>query len=509
MRGDPPTGLGDRAARPRARRSALVAALLSCLVPGAGQVYAGRPRRGGLMLLAVLLLGAVAALAWRRLGTDLVELLVRPEVLLGLLVADAALLALRLLCVADAYRLGSWKSMQAGAGPLPQLGGHAPRRAQGRSRPGLGAAAAVTLIAVLTAAPHVAAGWYDFQAYTLLTSVFDSGPDTGAALGDTAPVDRPERPRTGPAPARGTTPAPSTASRPGRGRVTVLLLGADAGPGRSGLRTDTMVVVSVELATGRAALFGLPRNLTRVPLPDGPAAAAFPCRCFPDKLNALYRYAELHPELFPGAADPGATAVAGAAEALLGIPIDHWALVDLAGFVDVVDALGGVTVDVAEYVQDRLSPPEEGGAWQAFDIRPGRHHFDGRESLAYVRSRRGTDDYDRMRRQRCLLSALAGQASATSLLRALPRLVPVIDHSVSTDIPMKRLPTLVKLAKKARRDQAVAIGFAPPRYATKRSPADPPIPKVELIRATVRLALDRPEVLAGNGANETLGRSCG
>src|SRR6266545_3037902 len=489
MRGDPPTGLGDRAARPRARRSALVAALLSCLVPGAGQVYAGRPRRGGLMLLAVLLLGAVAALAWRRLGTEVVELLVRPEVLLGLLVADAALLALRLLCVADAYRLGPWQSMQAGAGPVPAGPGRGRRRDPDRSpdrRP--------PRRRRLVRLPGVHPAHLGLR----------QRPRHGR---------RPRRHRAGgppgTAPARGTTPAPSTASRPGRGRVTVLLLGADAGPGRSGLRTDTMVVVSVELATGRAALFGLPRNLTRVPLPDGPAAAAFPCRCFPDKLNALYRYAELHPELFPGAADPGATAVAGAAEALLGIPVDHWALVDLAGFVDVVDALGGVTVDVAEHVQDRLSPPEEGGAWQAFDIRPGRHHFDGREALAYVRSRRGTDDYDRMRRQRCLLSALAGQASATSLLRALPRLVPVIDRSVSTDIPMKRLPTLVKLAKKARRDQAVAIGFAPPRYATKRSPADPPIPKVELIRATVRLALDRPEVLAGNGADETLGRSCG
>ena len=509
MRGDtPPTSSGHPSARPRTRRTALVAAFLSCLVPGAGQVYAGRPRRGGLMLLAVLLLGVAAAWLWRSGGVGLVELLLRPAVLVGLLVADAAVLALRLWCVADAYRLGRTKP--APAPTLPPLRPGRTKPAPARSAPGLAAGVAMTVIVALTAVPHVTAGWYDLQAYTLLTSVFDGGEPGAAALGDSARADRPVRiqPRPVPAPRSGT-PARAKTAPPGRDRVTVLLLGGDAGPGRSGLRTDTMVVVSVEPATGRTALFGLPRNLTRVPLPDGPAAAAFPCRCFPDKLNALYRYAELHPHLFPGAADPGAAAVAGAAETLLGIPVDHWALVDLAGFVDVVDALGGVTIDVDEHVQDRLSPPDEGGAWQAFDIRPGRRHLDGHEALAYVRSRRGTDDYDRMGRQRCLLAALAGQASIPSLLRALPRLVPVIERSVSTDIPTKRLPTLIKLAKSARRDQAVTIGFAPPEYATKRSLADPPVPKVELIRATVRLALDRPEALASDDGTKTLGGSCG
>ena len=114
MRGDtPPTSSGHPAARPRTRRTALVAAFLSCLVPGAGQVYAGRPRRGGLMLLAVLLLGVAAAWLWRSGGVGLVELLLRPAVLVGLLVADAAVLALRLWCVADAYRLGRTKPAPA------------------------------------------------------------------------------------------------------------------------------------------------------------------------------------------------------------------------------------------------------------------------------------------------------------------------------------------------------------------------------------------------------------
>ncbi|HEX6677437.1 MAG TPA: LCP family protein [Actinomycetes bacterium] len=79
------------------------------------------------------------------------------------------------------------------------------------------------------------------------------------------------------------------------------------------------------------------------------------------------------------------------------------------------------------------SPP--GRPWRSFDIRPGRQHLDGPAALAYARSRYGTSDYDRMRRQRCLLSALAGQAGPAAMPRALPGLAPKVQRSVSTDIP--------------------------------------------------------------------------
>jgi anionic cell wall polymer biosynthesis LytR-Cps2A-Psr (LCP) family protein len=183
----------------------------------------------------------------------------------------------------------------------------------------------------------------------------------------------------------------------------------------------------------------------------------------------------------------------GAAEGLLGIPIDHYALVDLSGFVDVIDALGGVTVDVDERVRDRLSPATPGGPWRSFDIRPGRRHLDGQAALAYARSRRATSDYDRMRRQRCLLAALARQADPATLLRAVPRLVPLVQRSVATDVPTRDLPALAQLAAKARRDRVATLGLTPPRFAPTRNAAGYPVVDVPAVRAAVGQALQHPE----------------
>jgi polyisoprenyl-teichoic acid--peptidoglycan teichoic acid transferase len=454
-----PLPSGDRTLqrRPPPAPIPLLAALLSALVPGLGQLYTGRRRLGAVALSTTAALLLVAMVAARLGPIGLVPLLLRPSVLVGLLAVDVGLALLRLGCVVDAFR-----SAQLRRGPPP--GGRYAASLVG-----------LAVIAAGTVAPHVAAGYYDLQAHRLVSSI--AGASTGSA---TAWLRR--------------------------DRVSVLLLGGDAGPGRVGLRTDTMIVASVERSTGAVALFGLPRNLTGVPMPDR-AAVAFPCRCFPQPLNALYGWARAHPELFPGSPDAGATALMGAVERLLGIPIDHYALVDLSGFVDVIDALGGVTVDVTERVRDRLSPATPGGPWRSFDIRPGRQHLDGESALAYARSRHATSDYDRMRRQRCLLAAVAGQADPPTLLRALPRLVPLIERSVSTDIPVRDLPALAGLAAKARRDRVVTVGLTPPRFAPTRNAAGYPVVDAPAVRAAVSRALTHPEATrTGSG---TAASRCG
>jgi LCP family protein required for cell wall assembly len=280
----------------------------------------------------------------------------------------------------------------------------------------------------------------------------------------------------------------------------VLLLGGDAGPGRRGLRTDTMMVASLELASGKLTLFGLPRNLVRVPLPDGPAADYFgECRCFPRLLNELYAFAEdERPDLFPNSRRPGVAAVAGAAEELLGLPIDHYALVDLLGFVDVVDALGGVRVNNLKPLEmelDRLGRP---GPQPRFELRPGRHRLNGFSALAYSRSRETTSDYDRMQRQRCVIGSMARQADPAKVLAAFPRLVKVLKRSVATDIPASRLPSLLEAAG----DQPVrvaAVGFTPPAYNDGWS-SGYPIPDVPKIRNAVRRLTRPAAVTAATGA---------
>jgi polyisoprenyl-teichoic acid--peptidoglycan teichoic acid transferase len=418
------------------------------------------------MLVVTVLCMAVAVGLWSE-PTAVSRMLLQPRALLALLVADAGLLVFRVVAVVDAYLLA-----RRDGGPQPVSAGW--RR---------GAAAGLVVVLGLTAAPHAATAYYDLQAHDLLTSVF-AGDDP---LWHGRAGERQEN-------ANGMVTAIP-------GRVTVLLLGGDAGPGRTGLRTDTMMVASLEVASGKLSLFGLPRNLVRVPLPDGPAADHFgECRCFPRLLNELYAFAEdERPDLFPNSRRPGIAAVAGAAEELLGLPIDHYALVDLLGFVDVVDALGGVTINNRKPLHievDRLGRP---GPHPAFELQPGRHRLDGFSALAYSRSRKTTSDYDRMQRQRCVIGSLARQTDPAELVAAFPRLVKVLKRSVATDIPANRLPSLLQAAG-GQPVKVATVGFTPPGYNVGWS-SGYPIPNVHKIRSTVQRMTRPTAVTATTQAN--------
>jgi polyisoprenyl-teichoic acid--peptidoglycan teichoic acid transferase len=402
-----------------------------------------------LLTAALCLLGA--GVVWQS-RDRLARLLLQPSWLVALLVLDGLVGAFRVFCVVDAYRLGA---------------SGAPHRALARSRPAP-VVAGLALVLGVTIAPHAAVGYYDLQAYDLLTSVFQQ--QSGAEASPLPPNAK---------------PMPSSVP----GRITILLIGGDAGPGRTGLRTDTMVVMSVQPSTGRVVLYGLPRNLVRVPLPDD-SARAFDCRCFPRPLNELYTFAQEHPALFPGTATPGVNALRGAARQLLGIPINYYALIDLRGFVDVVDALGGVTLWTTEPVHveiDRLG--KDPGP--AFDLQPGRRHLDGATALAYVRSRKTTSDYDRMRRQRCLLGALARQVDTRRMLRVFPKFVRVAKRDLSTDIPLDQLSSLIGTTNQDRL-RIEAIGFTPPDYVRGWASGGYPTPDVARIQRTVRSTLHPP-----------------
>jgi LCP family protein required for cell wall assembly len=489
---------GSSLAHRRVRRApfAFVAGLLSTLVPGVGQVYAGRPRRGLVMIVLALAIGLVVAVAWLQGPVWVLRLLVQPDVLLAFLVANAFVFAFRAHCVLDAYKLAGRRRDPAGR----------------TGRPG-GRVIAVGLLLALTAAPHVAAGYYDFRSYDLLTSVFAEEEPLDVELFALA------RPAASPGfvppapdpvvPARVPGAAAEAPADPGKGaeeapwahdsgRLNVLLVGGDAGPGRSGLRTDTMIVVSIDPRTSHAAVFSIPRNLQQVPMPPG---AATDLETFPNILNALWGYAETHPELYPESTTPGPTTLKAAIGNLLGLEIDYYAAVDLRGFVEVVDALGGVTVNVQSYVYDAgVSSAFEGEEWTPIELSPGRHELDGRHALAYVRTRWATSDYDRMQRQRCLIGALADQASLTKLFKAFPRLASTMKSYVQTDVPIKALPDLIALAVSLDTKHMVAVSFVPPRFSGY---AD-----VDAMRAAVADALGKDPQLADETGLVTLRSGC-
>ncbi|MFB4276345.1 MULTISPECIES: LCP family protein [unclassified Nonomuraea] len=279
--------------------------------------------------------------------------------------------------------------------------------------------------------------------------------------------------------------APIMAQDPwsGADRVNFLLLGGDSAPGRPGVRTDSMTVASVDVETGATVLFGLPRNLQQVQLPAGPARDAFPWGFTgsgpdtPGLLNEVFQYAEDHPELVPGVhkGKRGSTLLKQTISDILGIPVDYYAMVDMKGFAEIVDAMGGVRITIKE--------PIVYGKHREGLLPAGTRKLTGEDALWYGRSRTDSDDYVRMGRQKCLLNAVAKQADPMTVLNSFERLAAATKRAISTDLPQDLLPAVVDLSQKVKDAKMRSLSFVPPLISTSD-------PDWYLIRRKVREALD-------------------
>ncbi|MBC7638405.1 MAG: LCP family protein, partial [Rhodoferax sp.] len=302
----------------------------------------------------------------------------------------------------------------------------------------------VALVAALCtaiAAPSSVGVRYALIQRDVVTSLFTTGTTSGTAVaGGAVPVQGKADPWAG---------VP---------RVNMLLLGSDAGRDRTGVRTDSMIVASIDTHTGDAVLFGLPRNLERVPFPaSDPLSKVWPngfdCGsvCL---LNAVWEQAATtHRDLFPGDPNPGLTATRDVIGEVLGLKIDTYTIIDLSGFQALVDAMGGVDINVPRRI------PIGGGHNQATGnalpiygyIEPGRQHLDGYHALWFSRSREGSDDYDRMGRQRCMVSALLDQANPVQLLARYPALAKVAKNNIQSGIRQQDLAAWVTLVERIQR----------------------------------------------------------
>ncbi|TMS00465.1 LytR family transcriptional regulator [Nonomuraea basaltis] len=283
--------------------------------------------------------------------------------------------------------------------------------------------------------------------------------------------------------ATGSTPIVAQDPWNGAEHVHFLLLGADAAPGRPGVRTDSMTVASVDVETGATTLFGLPRNLQRVPLPHGPARDRFPAGFTgsgpetPGLLNEVFQYAEDHPAMVPGVerGKRGPALLKQTISDILGIPVSYYAMIDMKGFAELIDAMGGVQVTINE--------PIVYGRHREGLLPAGTRKLTGEQALWYGRSRTDSDDYVRMGRQKCLLNAVAKQADPMTVLDSFERLAAATKRAISTDIPQDLLPAIVGLAQKVKGSKMRSLAFVPPLIDT----ADP---DWSLIRRKVTAALD-------------------
>ncbi|PVG83084.1 LytR family transcriptional regulator [Nocardioides gansuensis] len=268
------------------------------------------------------------------------------------------------------------------------------------------------------------------------------------------------------------------------GRYNILLLGGDAGAGRWGLRPDSLTVASVDARTGKTVLIGLPRNMANFPFAEGsPMAQEFPdgFDCDGCYLNGVSTWAMDNTELFKGSKHPGVDATVSAVEGITDLEISYWAMVNLEGFKDLVDAVGGVTLNVRSRIPVGL-PHDDFYT----HIEPGVKKLNGFETLWFARARHDSDDYSRMARQKCVMNAMLQQVSPEVALRNFSKIAKASSQMVSTSVPRGEVDRFVQLALRAKEQRIASVSLVPPKVNT----ADP---DMDVVHAMISDAIDRSE----------------
>jgi LCP family protein required for cell wall assembly len=312
----------------------------------------------------------------------------------------------------------------------------------------------VGVLSFAVAAPAAVAAHYSYVTASSVAAVFQSEEDTTSATRPTL---------------EGTQAGPG-AQDPwaGKARLNVLLLGGDAGPGRIGTRTDTVILASINTRTGNTTLFSLPRNAARMPFPSSSPLRKYYPYGFTNGngddaeyfLNAMYRNVPLSvPKDVLGPTDNlGADALKLSVGEALGLQVDYYMLINLQGFSQMINALGGIRLNINSYIPiggdtDRGIPPKD-------YLKPGANQkLNGYRALWYARGRYGSSDFDRMDRQRCVINAIIKQANPTNMLARYEDVVKAGKQLVYTDMPQEVLPLMVDLSLRVKDANVRSIVF--------------------------------------------------
>lgn len=219
-----------------------------------------------------------------------------------------------------------------------------------------------------------------------------------------------------------------------RGPVHVLLLGIDERPQEQGpFRSDTMILAGFDPQKPRVALLSIPRDLW-VTIPG----------IGENRINTA--------NFFGGPALAKTTVSQN-----FGLPVHYYVKLNFNGFVRIIDALGGIEVDVAETLHDENYPTPDYGV-TTIHIEAGRHHFSGEEALIYARSRYSTSDFDRARRQQEILAAIRRRLLHPGAWLRLPGVIVAVTEAVETDMPATEWVALGAIVFRAGDVERAVIG---------------------------------------------------
>ena len=453
-------------ARPRAR-SPFTAAFLSLLFPGLGQLYAGAPKRALMFAAPVILLLALMAGIVLRLDTfELFGAFL--EMVGAIFVFNIVALAYRLVAIIDAYRVTEYVNAHAASGD-----GRLGRAKLPRNPLSIAGLAAVVLV---LAGTHVVVARWDMLAQEALGSCIFVSEGSDAECEPAASIEpSPDGSATvepSPDPTELPTPEPSLIGTPvptvevppwdGKERLNILLIGADEQKGAH--NTDTLITVSIDPVTKQVAMFSLPRDTVDVPVPPGPAQRVWG-RSYGNKINSFFIQNRRRSDLWSGNdRTRGYNALKAVIGEMYDLDVRYFVEVNFNGFKKVIDALGGVTINVQVPVSDDQFPGTTGRPQRVY-IPSGLQHMDGDQALRYARSRHTSTDFDRASRQQRVLLSLREQADPQTLIPRLPELVTALKSAVRTDIPVGQLDELLGLASQVDTANIRSYVFSPPLYS--------------------------------------------
>ena len=420
-----PVRYPESASAPVRSKRAWFLLLLTLFLPGAAQIVAGNKRLGRLALRCTFAAWALVILA-------VVLALVQRETLLNLFTNPVTSLLIILLLAAAAV---GWAVMF-----LNTLSIIKPAMLAPGMRALVGGALVVLM--VLTSGTIGYGAFLINSGRNAISNIFQAGPDM-------VPVD---------------------------GRYNFLVMGGDAGENRAGRRPDSIIVVSVDAKTGHAATISIPRNLQNAQFsPNSPLWGVYPegynCgdNCI---INFLYTdVTNNHPGLYPNAQDPGAAAMMDAAGGILGLKIQGYVLIDMAGFAQLIDAMGGVTINAGGWVP--ISGDDINGTGTHLPptgwISPGVQKLNGYHALWYARSRQWVLDYSRSQRQQCIQAAMLAQMDPATVFTKFSAIADAGSKVMESDLPAGQLGSFVSLALKSKKYDLAKLTIGPPDFSEEFS----------------------------------------
>ena len=479
--------LGSPRGGPRNERSGAVAAVLSFIFPGLGHAYLGRKREALILAVPVLVLFLLLAVWLASQGLTRAGIrLLDPSVALFAALLSAVVAIWWATGVILAWRQGAHSSAATVAVPialvaiiaLASISDGLPLGASWLYRisvadAGLSNGIDCTINACDNGTPQPTAsnGVIGQLPSPTATQPAASGPSLAPGQTPTpTPTDEYTQP-TDPPPSIDPGPTPgfdiTTLDAQDDGWLNVLLIGLDtrcAGGIVTGANTDTMIVASVDTATNDVYMFSFPRDTAEFPLYDAAGGT------FNGKLNqfAGWTKSQLNPDGTARFPNPGQQSLGYEIGYLLGIPIDYYASINLCGFPQLIDAVGGVDICNTKFIDDP-SYPRGPGLGVGFHLDPGKYHMDGASALAYARSRHGSSDFARAKRQQQLLTAMRQAVLQPQNIGRLPEIVTAMAGVVNTNFPAELIGDpdrgLLALANRVDAEPTAQYVFEFPEWA--------------------------------------------